>query len=82
MLYGVHPASLTYRAPAQPSPQLAMIKQIVRIKRAWSVPRVVPHESLMVLSQSFMGLTTAGVSFDIVQLPGCSRSGNQPGKCR
>ena len=59
-----------------------MIKQIAGIKHAWSVPRLVTHESLMVLSQSFLGLAPAGVSFDIVQLPGCSKSGQQPGKCR
>jgi hypothetical protein len=59
-----------------------MIRQIASIKRAWSVPRLLPHESLIVLSQSFLGLTTAGVSFDLVQLPGCSRSSNVPGKCQ
>lgn len=58
-----------------------MIKQIAGIKRAWSVPRLVTHESLMVLSQSFLGLAPAGVGFDLVQLPGCSRSSQQPGKC-
>lgn len=60
-----------------------MIQQkIASIKRAWCAPRLVQHDSLMILSQSFLGLTTAGgVSFDLVQLPGCSRSGQRPGKC-
>jgi hypothetical protein len=56
-------------------------KKFAGVKRAWCVPRLVPHESLMVLSQNFLGLTTAGVSFDLVQLPGCSRSEWRPGKC-
>jgi hypothetical protein len=58
-----------------------MLRKIDISKRTWCVPRLVPHESLMVLSQSFLGLTTAGVSFDLMQLPGCSRSLQRPGKC-
>jgi hypothetical protein len=45
------------------------------------VPRLVPHESLMLLSQSFLGLAPAGVQFDLLMLPGCSRSGGRPQKC-
>lgn len=56
-------------------------QKIAGIKRAWCAPRLVQHESLMLLSQSFLGLSTAGVSFDLVQLPGCSRSQERPGKC-
>jgi hypothetical protein len=60
-----------------------MIPQnIAGIKRAWSVPRLVPHESLVLLCQSFLGLAPAGVQFDLQMLPGCSRSGNRPPKCR
>lgn len=59
-----------------------MIQQkIAGIKRAWSVPRLVPHESLALLSQSFLGLAPAGVQFDLLILPGCSRSSNTPRKC-
>ena len=56
-------------------------QKIASVKRAWSAPRLVPYESLIVLSQSFLGLAPAGVSFDLVQLPGCSRSEQRPGKC-
>jgi hypothetical protein len=42
------------------------------LKRAWNFPLLVRHESLMVLSQSFLGATSAGgVSFDLLQFP-CS----------
>jgi hypothetical protein len=59
-----------------------MISQkVAGIKRAWSVPRLVPHESLMLLSQSFLGLAPAGARFDLLMLPGCSRSGDRPQKC-
>lgn len=56
-------------------------RKIAGIKRAWSVPRLVPHESLVLLSQSFLGLAPAGVQFDLLMLPGCSRSGGRPQKC-
>jgi hypothetical protein len=54
---------------------------VAGIKRAWSVPRLLPHESLVLLSQSFLGLAPAGVQFDLLMLPGCSRSSNRPQKC-
>ncbi len=42
------------------------------LKRAWISPSLVRHESLMVLSQSFLGAAAAGgVSFDLLQFP-CS----------
>jgi hypothetical protein len=56
-------------------------QKIAGIKRAWSVPRLVPHESLVLLSQSFLGLAPAGVQFDLLLLPGSSRSSNRPQKC-
>jgi hypothetical protein len=47
-----------------------MISQkMAGIKRAWSVPRLVPHESLVLLSQSFLGLAPAGVNFDLIMMP-------------
>jgi len=59
-----------------------MIQQkIAGIKRTWSAPRLVPHESLLLLSQSFLGLAPAGVQFDLLMLPGCSRSRDIPQKC-
>jgi hypothetical protein len=58
-----------------------MIPRVATIKRAWNAPRLVPHESLLLLSQSFLGLAPAGVQFDLLMLPGCSRSGNIPRKC-
>jgi hypothetical protein len=59
-----------------------MVERIVGLKRAWSAPRLVSYESLVVLSQSFLGMTTAGVQFDLMLLPGCSRSQQRPGKCQ
>jgi hypothetical protein len=59
-----------------------MIERIAGLKHAWSAPRLVPYESLMVLSQSFLGMTTAGVQFDLMMLPGCSRSSDHPRKCQ
>jgi hypothetical protein len=47
------------------------------LKRAWNIPILVRHESLMVLSQSFLGITTAGVSFDLLQIS-CSVGSSGP----
>jgi hypothetical protein len=58
-----------------------MIPHVARIKRAWNAPRLVPHESLLLLSQSFLGLAPAGVQFDLLMMPGCSRSHFVPQKC-
>ena len=58
-----------------------MVQRIAGLKRAWSVPRLVPYESFVVLSQSFLGITTAGVPFDLILFPGCSKSHGRPGKC-
>lgn len=42
------------------------------LKRVWNFPLLVRHESLMVLSQSFLGVASAGgPSFDLLQFP-CS----------
>ena len=46
-----------------------MIECIHELKRAWSAPRLVRHESLTLLSQSFLGVATAGASFDLLLLP-------------
>jgi hypothetical protein len=46
-----------------------MIERISELRRAWQVPRLVHHESLTLLSQSFLGVATAGVSFDLLLLP-------------
>lgn len=48
-------------------------ERIGELKRAWSVPRLVAHESLMVLSQSFLGVTPGWVQFNLMQIP-CSVS--------
>ena len=50
-----------------------MIERLGELKRAWNVPRLIPHESLMVLSQSFLGVAPGGVQFNLMQLP-CSVS--------
>lgn len=55
-----------------------MIERLDGLRRVWSVPRLVPYESLMVLSQSFLGATPGGVQFDLMQIP-CSV--NQSGPC-
>lgn len=45
-------------------------------KRAWSPPRLVRHESLTVLTQTFLG-AQLGVQFNLLQVP-CSVDQNQP----
>lgn len=47
------------------------------LRRPWSFPVLKRHESLLVLSQSFLGLSTAGVSFDLLQFP-CSVGASGP----
>lgn len=47
------------------------------LKRPWSFPVLVRHESLLVLSKSFLGVPTAGVSFDLLQFS-CSVSSSGP----
>ena len=46
-----------------------MIEYIPELKRAWSIPQLARHESLKLLSQSFLGVATAGASFDLLLLP-------------
>jgi len=50
-----------------------MIERLAELKRTWSVPLLTPHESLVVLSQSFLGVTAGGVQFNLMQIP-CSMS--------
>jgi hypothetical protein len=61
-----------------------MIEHFPDLKRVWSIPRLSHHESLMVLSQSFLGVTTAGVNFNLLMLPqsaNCIKHPNIP-PCR
>ena len=46
-----------------------MIEHIPALKGVWRVPHLVPHGSLTFLSQSFLGVATAGASFDLLLLP-------------
>jgi hypothetical protein len=50
-----------------------MIERLAELKRSWSVPLLTPHESLVVLSQSFLGATAGGVQFNLLEIP-CSVS--------
>ena len=43
-----------------------MIECIHELKRAWSAPRLVRHESLTLLSQSFLGVAAAGANFNLL----------------
>jgi len=54
-----------------------MIDGLGALKRVWSFPVLVRQESLVVLSQSFLGVTGAGVSFDLLQIS-CSVGSSGP----
>lgn len=47
-----------------------------RTKRTWSAPRLIRHESLTVLTQSFLG-GDLGLQFALLQIP-CSINPNNP----
>lgn len=58
-----------------------VIERLAEVKRAWSVPLLTTHESLVVLSQSFLGASTGGVQFNIMQIPCSAGQGHGHGPC-
>ncbi|HEY9478803.1 MAG TPA: hypothetical protein VIP79_01890 [Gemmatimonadaceae bacterium] len=55
-----------------------MIEHIHELRRAWRVPLLVRHQSLTLLSQSFLGATTVGVNFDLLLMPKSSTCFRHP----